>query len=221
MKHIKTFEQINEAIIDYDHSGLMECITEITNELARKRQLSLSELSNIGNKYNVEFVNYDTFFNDLPESAKSTAPPKDVMRAPIFGLLNVVTGNVRIVVQIPNVDLYILGFLTHMLKHENIHVDQNRRRNIEYVMVDPKDKKAYFSDKNEIMAFSHSIADLLINMDRGRDINDCLSKINKNPLYQDIKKYVDEKTLKRYHKYIYLYLEMEFEKRNEESNRHN
>ena len=71
------------------------------------------------------------------------------------------------------------------------------------------------------MAFSQSIADLLINMDRGRDINDCLSKINKNPLYQDIKKYVDEKTLKRYHKYIYLYLEMEFEKRNEESNRHN
>jgi hypothetical protein len=58
------------------------------------------------------------------------------------------------------------------------------------------------------MAFSHSIADQLISMG-AKNVEDILDMLKKVRLYQDIKKVVDEKILKRYHKYIYLYLQNE------------
>ena len=109
----------------------------------------------------------------------------------------------------------ILPFLIHIIKHENIHKGQTSRSKIDYILPDANDKKSYFSDRNEIMAFSQSISDLLINMDRCRTIEECMSKLKYNELYQTIKKNVDQNVLKRYHKYIYLYLEMEFGKKSE------
>jgi hypothetical protein len=77
---------------------------------------------------------------------------------------------------------------------------------------EPKDKKKYFGDKDEVMAFSFSVAKEIISMfPTVRTPKEGFDKLIENPrrfrLYGDIKQNTDEKTLKRYHKYIYLYLE--------------
>jgi hypothetical protein len=97
-----------------------------------------------------------------------------------------------------------------MLKHELIHVNQFSRRGVHPGAVDPTDREKYFSQKDEVMAFSHSIADFLISMGvrRMSEIHDSLKRV---PLYRDIRKSVDQETLKRYHKYIFLYLQQELE----------
>jgi hypothetical protein len=58
------------------------------------------------------------------------------------------------------------------------------------------------------MAFSHSIADQLITMGVRRAA-DLPSRLMQVRLYRDIRAVVDSKTLKRYHKYIFLYLQQE------------
>ena len=45
-----------------------------------------------------------------------------------------------------------------------------------------------------------------------KDIEDAFKRINSLPLWNSIKSNVDSETLKKYRKYIYLYLEREFEK---------
>jgi hypothetical protein len=75
---------------------------------------------------------------------------------------------------------------------------------------DVRDLKKYFSNKDEVMAFSQSISDMI--MGRGpKNLKDAIQRIKNNELYNDIKKHVDEEILKRYQKYIFLYLEKEFE----------
>lgn len=214
MKHIKTFKQINEAIISYDHGNINNFIDTLRNRITDMSGISLESFKELAMDYDVEVVDYDTFYNELPESSKKGAPPKGDPRAPIFGLFNPKTYNIRIVVQVPSINVMILPFLIHIIKHENIHKGQTSRSKVDYILPDANDKKSYFSDRNEIMAFSQSISDLLINMDGGRTIEECMSKLKYNELYQTIKKNVDQNVLKRYHKYIYLYLEMEFDKKN-------
>ena len=66
------------------------------------------------------------------------------------------------------------------------------------------------------MAFSQSISDMLMDdapfVGKPENIEDALKRMENLPLWKSIKANVDEKILKRYKKYIYLYLEKEFEK---------
>ena len=78
-------------------------------------------------------------------------------------------------------------------------------------MPDPKKIGAYFADTDEIMSFSQSIVDMLINMDKVKSLKDGIKKLKDNRLYKDVKRNVSTEVLKKYHKYIYLYLEKEFE----------
>ena len=73
-----------------------------------------------------------------------------------------------------------------------------------------KNKKEYFSNKEEIMAFSQSISDMLMKLNP-KNIKSALMLLNRNQLWNDIKEVVDKDVLQRYQKYIYLYLEKEFE----------
>lgn len=200
MKHIKEF--ISEAVIDWRGQGLEEFRESV---YAHHLPIFLQDLIHIGEEHGIEIVDYPTFYSELPEEHKSSAPPRGV---PAFATVNPDSFRPRVVVNVPRVDARLFEYIVHMLKHEMVHVGQWSRRAVHRAGPNPTDRAAYFSDKDEVMAFAHSIADQLIAMGIRR-IQDAPKHFNRLPLYLDIKKNVDNKTLKRYHKYIYLYLEQE------------
>lgn len=208
MKHLRRF---NEAIVDWESDNLKAFYEEAKKSL-KKDSISFEELVAIGNKNDIEIVNYDTFYSELPnDKMRNDAPPKQI---PFFGLCNQVTGKLRLVVQVPKIDSRGLAFAYHMMKHENIHVDQKRRKKSkdapgEY-LGDIGDTKAYFSNKDEIMAFAQSVSDMVMDQ-KPKTLEDAIKMIDRTPLWRPIQS-VDDKTKKKYKKYIYLYLEKEFEK---------
>jgi hypothetical protein len=128
-----------------------------------------------------------------------------------FALVNPDTKIARGVFNVKEVDKRLLDYIYHMLKHENIHIGQSSKRSNDGDIggMNPIDKKSYFSNKDEIMAFSQSISDMLMDLNP-KDIKSALSSLPRNPIWMDIKKVVDKDVLNRYKKYIYLYLQQEF-----------
>jgi hypothetical protein len=226
MKHLKRF---NEAIVDWETDNIKQFYQSCLDILEHGSQprdrfgrpagkINFETIKRIGEENDIEVVDYDTFISELPtEQLKKDAPKK--AEIPYFGLVNPVTHKARLVIQIPDLRMPNLKFLYHMLKHENVHVGQKQRKvnkNHGEYLGDIKNLKAYFSNKDEIMAFSQSISDMLMDdipmIGKPKDIEDAFKRMQNLPLWKSIKSNVDSETLKRYRKYIYLYLEREFEK---------
>lgn len=201
MKYLKRFE----AIIVPDK---IENNKEIT---------SFDELIEYGLENDFDVVEYDEFYNSLSEKNQKEAPPR---HAPFFALFHPIKKRAMFVVGDKNIFNRIPDFknkVDDIIGHERIHSEQSKRRGeISYKLPSPLDKKAYFSNKDEIMAFSWTIAN-----DLAKVTNSVESAFNKlkrglgsqgGMIWYDIKKYCNEKTIKRYKKYIYLYLEKIFEK---------
>jgi len=209
--NFNNWNRINEAIIDWDERGDLKEFYEDSLDLLRlNRTLSTADLKAIGDNNGVEVVTYDEFLDELPEEYKHTAPPR---QAGLFALVNPDTQGPRVVIAIPVIDKRALDHIYHMLKHEVIHIGQFARRpeEVPFDLPDPSDQKAYFSNKDEVMAFSHSMADMLMSAPKDYSSpSKAMEDLNSLRLYTTIKKNVDAKTLKRYHKYIYQYLEKEF-----------
>jgi hypothetical protein len=232
MKHLKRF---NEAIVDYKSDSIKsfydECLEAIKKDEAEKDEpkkkttggkksffgnfkkpgmIFQPQMKEIGEKCGIEVVDYETFYSELSDENKKTAPPRGV---PAFALVNPDTNKPRVVLGLGHVDKRLLDHIYHMLKHENIHIGQKSRSGGkgQGEGMNPLDRKAYFSNKDEIMAFSQSISDMLMESNP-KDVKSALLGLNRNPLWNDIKRAVDNDTLQRYKKYIYLYLEREFEK---------
>lgn len=239
MKHLKRF---NEAILPYKGENIDGFYSDMKERLRNSRFIQLEEAARIGQQNGIEVVDYATFYRELPENDKETAPPRGV---PAFALANPVTRIPRVVIgemmpppprgkqifgrqgppmppPMPNrpmppipIDERLLEYIYHMLKHENVHVRQHEKRpGYNKPLPDPKNQKAYFSDTDEIMAYSQSVVDQLMGEFDPNTIEEGVSKLNKVRLYQDIKKEVDEKVFNKYKKYIYLYLEQEIEEKN-------
>ena len=210
MKYLKKF---NEAIIDYKNEAVDGLMGEI-NTYPRHHRFQMSELTALGAEYDIEIVDYNTFLNDLPERDKATAPPRT---AQFFALVNPVTKRPRIVLNLPMPfipkDFFDQVPLGDILKHEQIHIGQHSRRpNIDMPLPEPKDQKKYFSNKDEVMAFAFSVAKEIVTMfptitTPREGIDKLIQNSGRFRLYGDIKRNVDPFILKRYHKYIYLYLE--------------
>jgi hypothetical protein len=235
MKNIKSFSSFNEAIIT--PSDFTEMIDELRDSLLVKEEeffrtmprrpmgrmdgpgmppmggmppmpgLEIDEVNDITNSYNVYFEDYDTFYDGLPDDLKRTAPPR--RGSPIFGYVSE-NQQIRIVLTGGKLRIMDLGFLNHMAQHESIHIGQRSRRNLPYSLPDPKNQKLYFSDKDEIMAFSQSIVDMM-KTDRFpiRNLEDLERYLKTNRLWSDIKRVVDTDVKNRYLKYIYVYLKEE------------
>lgn len=206
MKYIKKF---NEAIINHQSSDIDNFIEALNVE---RPMIPFERVREVGEANNIEVVDYDTFLADLPDRDKSTAPPRQV---PFFALVNPVTKKARLVLHKRPLPKQMLNFVEDVLHHEMIHVGQHATRPIDKGLPNPNDRKSYFSDTDEIMAFSYSIAKEIVNAfniqnaKEGMDklVDDYKSRMPKFRLYKDIKDKVDAKVLRKYHKYIYLYLE--------------
>jgi hypothetical protein len=217
MNNIKRFSDyistVNEAIIMPREINPM--ISELRNDIARKGFLSLDEANDISEAYGVKFIDYSDFYDALSDNLKHTAPPRNT---PVFGFFRedgiicvVVTGLDRRGIEgIPHISAMNLGFINHIIQHESIHTEQWRRREgkMEYTLPDPKDSRAYFSNKDEIMAFSQSMIEMMMSHEGLRNISQLKELLDRNRLWQDIKKSgVSEEVKKRYLKYIYQYAE--------------
>lgn len=201
MRHLSKFKTFESIIIPKDID-----LSSVKN---------LKDLKNLGKIHDFDVFNYDEFYNSLSDIDKKTAPPKHNPNSPIFALFHPINKKPTIVINNPVNFLPPNEIISDILGHELIHKGQASKSKIEYTLPNPNDLKLYFSDKNEIMAFSFSIAKELLKRYPNTKVNqlmDKLSKSNQNSLYSAIKSNVDNDILKRYNKYIYNYL-CEFSKK--------
>lgn len=182
---------------------------------------SFESLVQYGRENEFDVVNYDEFYNSLPDADKKTAPPK--LGIPFFALFHPINKRPMFVLVDSNAARFIPNFkeiVDDIIGHEKIHAEQTRRKgDIEYSLPSPTDKKAYFSNKEEIMAFSWTIANGLSK--RYRDIKSAMNALDEKfvmhrpeeykMIWSDIIKHCDNDVIKRYRKYIYMYLENIFD----------
>ena len=147
MKHLKQFK-IFEAVIMPD---------KLDNDTREIR--SFEDAVRFGEENNFDVVDYDTFYNSLSERNKKTAPPR--VGVPFFALFNPNTNRPMFVLSDKNAPRFIPDFkdvMIDIIGHEKVHQGQNSRRDIEFALPDPTKRGKYFSNKDEIMAFSWTIA---------------------------------------------------------------
>ncbi len=208
MKYLKKFELFEAVIIP----------SKIEDNATVNSFQSAYEF---GQRNGFDVVNYDEFYNSLGEGDKKTAPPRQGV--PFFALFHPERKRPMFVLVDENAARFIPNFKDIMLDiigHERVHAEQTiRRGDIEFHLPNPMDRKAYFSNKEEIMAFSFTIANELSRV--VRTATEGMEKLQRGiggqagHLWSDIKKYCDEKTIKRYTKYIYMYLDKIFNKEEE------
>jgi hypothetical protein len=203
MKHIKNFKIFESVIMP---SKIEDGSTVNSFESAVE----------FGKRNDFDVVDYDEFYNSLSEKNKKTAPPR--VGVPFFALFNPVRKKAMFVLSDPNAPRFIPNFKEIMLDiigHERVHQEQSLRKGtIDYELPNPLDKKAYFSNKEEVMAFSFTIATELSKISRSKEsgmknLEGISGQVGR--IWNDIQKYCDEKTIKRYRKYIYMYLEKMFD----------
>lgn len=195
MKYIKKFE----AVI------MPPSLTKPT-----KNVTNLKSLKEYAKENGFVVMNYDEFFNSLNATDKKTAPPKHGM--PFFGMFNAESKEAVFVLCDENAITRVPDFLNRVkdiIGHELIHKGQTSRAGEEkYVLPNPMDRKSYFANKEEIMAFSWTIANELAKDAKDVETAFMTSKSRLvQQLWGDIKRYSEEEVLKRYRKYIYMYLD--------------
>lgn len=209
MKHLTPFKIFEAVIIP----AKIEDDTQVN---------SFESAVEFGQRNDFDVVEYDEFYNSLGESDKRTAPPS--RGVPFFALFHPERKRPMFVVCDKNVFRFMpmKEIISDIIGHEKVHAEQAiRRGGLEFNLPDPRDRKAYFSNKEEVMAFAFTIANGLSKTNRSLEEamsqldsqgNDNFRGMGMRPaehtmLWSDIKRNCDEKTIKRYRKYIYLYLE--------------
>lgn len=197
MKYLKRF---SEAVITPEKMGESGEID------------SYEKLVKYGEENGFDVVSYDEFYNSLGEEDKKTAPPKGFPFFALFHPINkrpmFVLHDQQMIKRIPN----FIEIVKDIIGHERIHSGQVSKSKIPYKLPDPNQRKEYLSDKMEIMAFSWTIANGLSKT--CKTVEDAVKELDKKgfgreqhqQMWNDIKNSCDEKILKRYRKYIYMYL---------------
>ena len=213
MKKIKNYKQYitEKVLIENNYDEMIAELQSIGGDTIR-----LEDLIAVGDKYDVDFYDYRTFKETLNEVDTETAPPPGM--TPFFGFFNKHKNRVSMVVdQIErNGDVQkrmLLSFPPHpglfkeMLEHESVHVQQfDRNKSGIYNLPNPGDMKGYFSDKNEIMAFSQSLAKYALEHNATKET--ILDVLAGHQLWQDIKRAnLDQEVMQRYMKYVYMYFD--------------
>ncbi len=221
MKFLKKFQDhdINEAVIDWETNNVKGFIHDVYQALDHMGPLDVDDLAQIGERFDIEVVNYDQFYRELPDELKPGAPGGGkATRAPFLALVNPVTHKIRMVMNMP-LSAMMFNHFVSVLKHENTHIGQLQRsggrRGESY---DVRDKKKYFSDKGEIMAFAQNIVHDIMSKPGITTMSKALKEFTNHPLWKMEISKLDEVTKNRYKKYIYSYFELEFGKKNNPKN---
>lgn len=202
MKYLKRFELFEAIIIPQ----------KIESDLTIN---SFDDLVEYGKKNEFDVVDYDDFHNSLTDADKKNAPPK--VGVPFFALFHperkvpmFVLNDEKVIQRIPN----FKEIVDDIIGHEKIHKEQSiRKGDVEYSLPNPIEQNKYFSNKEEIMAFSWTIANDLSK--KSQTVEDAIHRLDTKgfeksqwkQIWSTINRVCDENILKRYRKYIYLYLE--------------
>ena len=154
MKHLKSYK-IFEAVI-------MPSTIEDDGQVD-----SFESAIAFGERNDFDVVEYDEFYNSLGEADKRTAPPS--RGVPFFALFHPIRKKPMFVVCDKNVFRFMpmKEIMSDIIGHEKVHAEQAiRRGNLEFNLPDPRDRKAYFSNKEEVMAFAFTIANGLSKTNR-------------------------------------------------------
>ena len=209
MKYLKSFK---EAVI---HPPKLENDFQIN---------SFEDLVEYGNQNDFDVVDYKDFYDSLSDVDKKTAPPRGV---PFFALFHpqrkkpMFVLNNPMMARMPNFKTIV----DDIIGHELVHAEQTRRRGgIEFNLPSPTEQEKYFSNKEEIMAFSWTIANDLSK--ESRTLNDAIKRLDARgfdrgqwkQMWSTITRVCSNDVIKRYRKYIYMYLDEMFP--NQEENIH-
>ena len=194
MKYLKSFR---EAVI---HPPKFENDFQIN---------SFEDLVKYGNQNNFDVVDYKDFYDSLSDIDKTTAPPRGV---PFFALFHPQRKKPMFVLNNPMIATWpnFKTIVDDIIRHELIHAEQTRRRGeLEFALPSPTEQKKYFSNKEEIMAFSWTIANDISK--ESRTLNDAIKRLDdrlfdKGQMWATITRVCDTDVIKRYRKYIYMYL---------------
>lgn len=204
-------KSLNEDIVNWETDNIKNFFNKSKEKISKYGSISFDELRKVGKEFDVDIIRYNEFYDMISDEQRKNAPPSTAM---VFGLCSPKTNNVCVVIKPDNIDKSLIDYIYHMLKHENIHLGQTKRKKkvgTGEFMGNVSNKKEYFSNKDEVMAFSQSISDMIMKMNP-ISFEKSIQMIKHNHLYRDIKGCVGQDILKRYKKYIYLYLKKEFEK---------
>jgi hypothetical protein len=166
MKHIKRFIKFESVIVP-----------DQIDSYANIRDYE--DLKDYGDSHDFDVVEYDEFLRSLPNEDKTTAPPRH--GNPFFALFHPINKKPMFVIcdkmfirMVPN----FKEIVDDVISHERIHGEQSSRRGgLTFKLPNPREKKSYFSNKDEIMAFSWTIAQALAK--DSDDIADAMRNLNK------------------------------------------
>lgn len=212
MKHIKKYKTFEAVIIP----SKLESDFEIN---------TFENLVEYGNQNDFDVVEYDAFYTSLSEVDKKNAPPNKGV--PFFALFHperkkpmFVICDRKIINRIPN----FKEIVNDIIGHEKIHYEQSiRKGDVEYSLPNPIEQNKYFSNKEEIMAFSWTIANDLSK--KSQTVEDAIHRLDTRGFEQSqwkqiwgtINRVCEENIIKRYRKYIYMYLDKILSKDEEEN----
>jgi hypothetical protein len=201
-----------EAVISSSNSKPF--LKELAEYFEENENISFADLAIMANHYGIEVVDYDNFYDELPELwRKGQIPHKGIE---IFGLANPVTKKPRLVVTIDPINKKKYNFISIVVSHEFVHAGQMERLKPGVIYIPPKtvyDLNIYYSDKQEIMAWSKTIVDDVIKAFNPKSFEDAMEFLPKGHYYKRIKEVFknDPKVWNKYLKNIYNYFKMEFE----------
>lgn len=213
-KLTKSWDNKFEGVVNYESDNIKNFYEELSK---CKGQIPFDQVLRIGEKNDIEVLNYDQFYKTLSGEDLKAAPPKG--QIPFFALLSPKSNKIQLVLQVKAIDKNMLQHIYHIMKHENVHLGQYNRKKIKtrLPLAEPMDRSKYFSnnkgESNEIMAHSQSIVDMIMTQENPKTMKQAISLLRRNGLYNNIKNEVSIDVLQKYKKYIYLYLEKEFDKK--------
>lgn len=204
-------KKIFEAVISSSKSKPF--ILELKDYFDRNDSISFADLAIMAYTYGIEVVDYETFYDELPELWKKGQIPHGKIK--IFGLANPLTKKPRLVVTIDEINKNQFPLIAIIVSHEFVHSGQMDRLKPGVIYVPPTtvyDAKKYYSDYQEVMAWSKTIVDEIMNNYQPESFEQAMEYLPKGNYYKKIKKeFQDEpRTWNKYLKNIYNYFKMEF-----------
>lgn len=205
--------KIFEAVIS--SSGSKPFLKELGFYFEENDLIDFQSLVKMASKYGIEVVDYDQFYDELPDLWRKGEIPHSGIK--IFGLANPITKRPRLVVTIDPINKKHYNFISIVVNHEFVHSGQMERLKPGVIYIPPKtvyDLNLYYSDKQEIMAWSKTIVDDILNTYRPKSFEEAIEKLPKGSYFKKIKKVFenDPKIWNKYIRNIYNYLKMEFDK---------
>jgi len=210
--------KIFEAVISSSKSKPF--LNELAEYFMENNNISFADLAIMAHGYGIEVVDYKTFYKELPDLWKKGQIPHRGVK--IFGLANPVTKKPRLVITVDTIKKEDYNFISTVVSHEFVHSGQLERMKPGTVYVPPKtvyNLNIYYSDKQEVMAWSKTIVDDIIQTFKPSSFEEAMEFLPKGHYYKRVKETLknDPKVWNKYLKNIYNYFKMEFEPVEEKS----